>query len=131
MILVDTSVWIDHLRGFESPEAKFFVRLVSEDQDLCTCGLIVTEVMQGIRQERQVPRIWSRLSSLIYLPMPEESFDMAAYLYRTARKRGNAIRNTMDCLVAACAITHNVPLLQRDKDFVTIAGVSNLVLVTP
>ena len=51
MILVDTSVWIDHFRGVDNAETVHLARLIDDEQDLCICGLILTEVLQGIRSE--------------------------------------------------------------------------------
>ena len=61
--------------------------------------------------------------------MPKETFVLAAELYQRATAEGRPIRNAIDCMIAACAITHDVPLAQKDKDFQTIAEVSDLKLV--
>ncbi len=128
MILVDTSVWVDFFRGAGSPEADRLARAV-DDEDVCLCGLILTEVLQGIRSGREHRRVRRLLDALIYLPMERRDYVLAADLYRAARAKGKRIRNTVDCIIAACAISHNVPLLQKDKDFLALATVSKLKLV--
>ena len=129
MILVDTSVWIDHLRDEASPEARRLARALEDNEDLCICGLIWTEILQGIRSDRQYRQVKRSLGALIYLPLDRAGHTRAADLYRRARRHGRTIRNTADCIIAACAIAHNVPLLQKDRDFETIAAVCELRLV--
>ena len=129
MILVDTSVWVEHFRGTEAAEALWLADALAADEELCICGLVLTEILQGISSQRQHRVTSSFLESLVYLPAERETHVLAAELYRTARKKGRTIRNTVDCIIAACAIAHDVPLLQRDRDFVTIADLSALQLV--
>ena len=126
MILTDTSVWNDFFRGIDSPEAAWLATAIAEEKDICICGLILTEVLQGIRDDRRFGRIRADLSHLIYLPMTRRGFELAAGIYREARKRGRMLRHTMDCIIAACAIEHRVPLLHKDKDFKIIADLSGL-----
>jgi predicted nucleic acid-binding protein len=102
--------------------------LLNEDADLCICGLILTEILQGISSDTQYRTVSRSLSHLIYLPMPREVYLLGADIYRTARKTGKTIRNTVDCIIAACAIVHDTALLQRDKDFLAIASISDLKL---
>jgi predicted nucleic acid-binding protein len=129
MILVDTSVWIDFFRGLETSEANWLSAAIVEDTDLCLCGLVQMEILQGINDDVQHKRVKSFLHDLIYLSTPKNSYLLAADLYRTARKKGKTIRNTIDCIIAACAIVNQVPLLQRDRDYLTIAAISELKLI--
>ena len=107
-------------------------RLVSAiygGENICICGIVLTEILQGIKSEDQYRKVKKLLSELIYLPMPCEVYELAADIYRNARKNGKTIRNTIDCIIAACSIVHNIPLLHKDKDFVTIADVSKLKII--
>jgi len=49
-------------------------------------------------------------------PVPAEAFVEAAEIYRSGRRRGYAIRSTVDCLIAAIAIRHGVPFWHKDRD---------------
>jgi hypothetical protein len=129
MILVDTSVWIDFFRGTDSPEAQRLAAAIRDGEDLALCGLILTEILQGIESEEQARKTRKSLAALLYLPMPPRTFVMAADLFRSVRARGKTVRNSIDCLIAACAILHGVALLQRDRDFRTLAEVSRLRLL--
>jgi predicted nucleic acid-binding protein len=50
----------------------------------------------------------------------------AVDLYGQARRRGLTVRSSVDCLIAACAIRHDLELLHRDRDFPALAKVSAL-----
>jgi len=63
---------------------------------------------------------------IVESPMDIEVFDEAAGIYRTARRAGLTVRSAMDCLVAACALRHGLPVLHRDRDYELIARVTRL-----
>ncbi len=118
MILVDTSIWIDVLDGS--------LGACLEPEDLvrfATCGPIIQEVVQGIRQASAAARIARSLMAMERLsdPLPADVFLLAADIYRTGRRRGRTIRSPVDCLIAAVAIENDVPVWHRDRDFDAIA----------
>lgn len=128
MILVDTSVWIDLLKGNDTAADRWLTSAINQGRAICICGLILTEILQGLRPGKQVREITRLFEPVIYLLTVRDSYTLAADIHRAARARGKTIRNTTDCIIAACAITNNVPLAQKDKDFVTIADLSDLEL---
>jgi predicted nucleic acid-binding protein len=121
MILIDASVWIDFLNGLETAQTKAVESLVQSREDICTCGIVLTEVLQGIKEKKAYEKTKAILSELIFLPMEQETFLLAATIYRTCRSRGITIRNSTDCMIAATCIQHGVRLLHNDKDFDSIA----------
>ena len=129
MVLVDTSVWVDYFRGRETIETFYLSDLIAENADICISGIVLTEILQGIPNEEEYKRVNASLDALIFLPVLKPDYVTAAEIYRQARSRGQVIRNTIDCLIAVCAMTHNVPLLQNDKDYLAIAKVSKLRLI--
>jgi len=131
MILIDTSVWIDFLGGRDTLHVKTVERLVESRKDICICGIVLTEVLQGIRENKEYERTKAVLLKLIFLPMIQETFFMAATIYRTCRSRGVTIRNATDCMIAATCIQHGVGLLHNDKDFDLIATQFNVQIVEP
>jgi len=122
MVLVDTSVWVDFFAGRSVPHVGHFERLIAEGEELCTCGIVLVELLQGIRDDRQHRRVRAYLHELIYLDLPRETYLQAADIYRALCSRGIRIRNTVDCLIAACCIRHGAFLLHNDRDFEAIAG---------
>ena len=117
MILLDTSVWIDlfrHRRGEISAE---------DYQDFVTCGPVIQEVFQGLRDVPPSEIFRQGLLDVGRLedPVPVEAFVEAAEIYRSGRRGGYAIRSTVDCLIAAIAIRRGVPVWHKDRDYSLIA----------
>ena len=118
MILVDTSVWIDFLaRRARSNKAK------TKITDFATCPPVVQEILQGFTDQSSYTSFEDRLLAFPCLsePVPLELYVKAAAIYREGRRRGYTIRSAVDCLVAAIAIEHGVPVWHRDRDFSAIA----------
>ena len=131
MILIDTSVWIDFLTDREIPNTDAVENLVSEREDICICGVVLSEVLQGIRKDKEYKKTKTILSELLFLPMTKETFYLSADIYRTCRSRGITIRNSIDCMIAATCIQHEARLLHNDKDFDLIASQFDLSIYTP
>ena len=121
MILVDTTVWIDFFKGRDTPEVRRVERLLGENENICICGVILTEILQGIREDKDYAAVSAGLDSLIYLPMGQPTFKKSAEIYRGLRRKGVTIRNAVDCMIAAVAIEHDISLLHNDRDFRHIA----------
>ena len=121
MILVDTSVWIDFLEGKGTPQQHELRRIIDNDEDICLTGIVVTEILQGIRDENQNKEI---RDYLLEFPMMNSqgisSYIHAAEIYRTCARKGKTVRKTIDCLIAAIAIEHGLLLFHNDRDFVNI-----------
>lgn len=117
MILVDTSVWIEFLRGNIQPLQP------GDFRQFATSGPILQEVLQGLRAGTASEVFEKRIRSLPCLsdPVPLGLFLDAAEIYREGRRKGHTIRSTTDCLIAAIAIDNGVPIWHRDRDFDAIA----------
>ncbi len=131
MILVDTSVWIDFFAGRNLPHEVTLEQFIQDNEDLALCGIILTEILQGIGDDATHRRVQRDLGPLIMLPMPDAVFVRAADIYRKLRKQGITIRKTNDCIIAATALEHHCSLLHNDKDFAPIAKHFPLKIVKP
>ena len=120
MILVDTTVWIDFFSARSYPHVKALENLILNREDICLCGIILTEVLQGIRDDSEFSRTRDLLANLVFLPMQYSVFLRSAEIYRNLRRKGITIRKPVDCMIAAIAIEHEIPLLHNDKDFIPI-----------
>jgi predicted nucleic acid-binding protein len=129
VILVDTSVFIDFFNGKHSKLSEILIETIENSEDICTCGLIITEILQGIRSDREYDRIKDILSGLVYLPITKNMFIHAASMYRTIRRNGKTIRSPIDCIIASLCLEHDVDLLHNDKDFYIIARYTSLRIV--
>jgi predicted nucleic acid-binding protein len=122
--LVDTSVWIEVFRRIRPLDLVAHVPF----DDVVTCPPIVQEVLQGFRDEgayrlaRDAMLALPIVESPLALPLVEDAIG----LYRAARRQGLTVRSSTDCVIAACAIRHDLEVLHRDRDFPKIARVSAL-----
>lgn len=116
-VLVDSSAWIDFFNGFDSPERRALADLFRSDHEICTCGVIVAEVFQGLRRDKGRDRLSELFRDLGFLaPAGIDSYFRAADLYRALRQRGSTIRSTIDCVIAVLAEEHGCSVLARDRD---------------
>ncbi|GAA1508053.1 type II toxin-antitoxin system toxin ribonuclease VapC11 [Nocardioides humi] len=126
MTLVDTSVWIDFLRRPGHPGNEPLRELLRHEEAVTTPP-IEMELLLGPTDELSLRRVEKAIVGVGTLPVqPDVDFHDAAAIYRAVRRSGRTVRNSVDCLIAAIAIRHEVPLLHRDADFEAIAGVTEL-----
>ncbi len=99
-----------------------------EFEEIVTCLPVVQEILQGFRDERAYRLARESLLALpiVESPMGAGVFEEAAGLYRAACRQGHAVRSSTDCLIAACALRHDLEVLHRDRDFDLLARVSAL-----
>lgn len=117
MILVDSSVWIDHFRGTVTEPARRLRALV--DRDLLLVGdLVLCEVLQGVRSEAEATLVEEALREfeVVTLVDPELAI-IAAANYRYLRGRGVTLRTTVDLLIGTFCIERGHSLLHNDRDF--------------
>jgi predicted nucleic acid-binding protein len=116
-VLVDTSAWADFLNGFPSPVADALADLLHSDDDVCTCGIVVADVFQGLRRAERRDAIRRSFEDLIFLePSGIGMYLRAAELYRALRERRMTVRSTIECIIAALAEDAGCALLARDRD---------------
>jgi predicted nucleic acid-binding protein len=122
--LVDTSVWIELLRR----PARLILEDVVPFDEVVTCLPVMQEVLQGFSEERAFLKARSAFEALpiVESPLAAGVFHEAVALYRSARRAGLTIRSGVDCLVAACALRHDLTVLHRDRDYGRLAGISAL-----
>lgn len=126
MVIVDTSVWIDFFNSRPTEQVSALKRAVEDGEDLCICGVILTEVLQGIRNDNEYQQVKATFQSFTHLAMNNDVYIQSADIYRALRKQGITIRKPIDCMIAAVALSNNIPLLHNDKDFEPIETHFNL-----
>ena len=116
-VLVDTSAWVDFLNGFPSPAADALAELLQGDDEVCTGGIVVAEVFQGLRRDRGRDAIQRSFEDMSFLEPPGiQLYLRAAELHRALRRRGRTVRSTVDCIIAAIAEGRGCALLAHDRD---------------
>jgi len=122
VIVVDTSVWIDVLRGADSPLAGRCAELIEDGAPIALTDVILTEILQGLRSEREARLVERHMRAFPILRLESvDDFSLAAQLYRTARRAGITIGKTIDCLIAAPCVRTGSSLLHADADFDRLA----------
>ena len=117
IVVVDTSVWIDFFSGRSARHVEILEQLLTAGDDVCLCGVILEEILQGIRSDIDYRKTKAYLEFLLYLPMDRRTFERAADIYRSLRKKGVTVRKPVDCMIASVAIEQGIPLLHNDRDF--------------
>ena len=131
MILVDTSVWIDHLNDKRCDEVRALRRLIGF-APLLVGDLILCEILQGLRSDREasiVERALNRFDS-VSLVTPNLAVKAAAN-YRFLRGKGITIRKTIDLLIATFCIENRHALLHSDRDFDQMEAHLRLQVIQP
>jgi predicted nucleic acid-binding protein len=130
-VLVDTSAWVEFINGSESPHADAVEALLRGDDQPLTCGIVVSEVFQGLRRDATRGAIEQSFRDLDFVePGSIDTYMRAAELHRKLRQRGVTIRSTIDCILAVMAEEAGAFLLARDRDLAAILA-SGLVKVKP
>ncbi len=117
MIVVDSSVWIAHLRDSDTPEVRK-LRAVDEPDQLLIGDLILLEVLQGARDERLAGIIEQQLRQFEIANMLNEA--LAPRITRNdrfLRDRGVTPRKTIDLIIGTFCIEGGHRVLHADRDF--------------
>lgn len=117
MILVDSSVWIAHLRG-RNTSATAKLRAAAAREPLLVGDLILLEILQGARDELHAVRIERDLRRYAVVPLLDGALaTRAARNYRKLRDLGITIRKTADIVIGTFCIERGHTLLHDDRDF--------------
>lgn len=125
---MDSSVWIDFFSSAPGPGGRELRGLLAESEPVALTGLIVTEILQGLRWD--VQRIERQLGLWDLLePLGFKTYQEAAGLVRLARSRGVTL-TTIDAIIATIALEHEAVLFTLDQDFGRIASFTELKIHT-
>ena len=125
MYLVDTSVWIDYLRGRDRPHVEFLRGLLPHPLVVGLTHLIYAEILQGARNPAAFEKLRVYFGGQRFYTFADatRSHASAARIYLDCRHSGVTVRSAVDCLIAQCAIESGLVLLHHDADFKRIANV--------
>ena len=128
MILVDTSVLIDFLKGIDNSAVEKLEKTIIQQLGFAITPIIYQEVLQGAKNEKEFDILdrYLKTQQFVYPLDPVKSYRAAAFLFYSARKKGITIRSATDCLIAQIAIDNKLTLLHNDNDYNEIAKVSKL-----
>jgi predicted nucleic acid-binding protein len=117
LIVVDTSVLIDHFRGRHGPQLDRFSEVVDRERVLIG-DIMVLEILQGAASHGEAQRLESLLAEfevaeMMSLPLAIRAADN----YRRLRELGITLRATADLVIGTYCIEHGHTLLHSDRDF--------------
>jgi predicted nucleic acid-binding protein len=127
-MIADSSAWIDMLRGPASEVGRRLEQALRQGEPLLMPYVVYQEILQGASSARHFVSLQAELDKVPSFA-PDDSHEtarQAAMLYARCRWAGMTIRSPNDCLIAACAIEADEPLLHADRDFEHIATAAPL-----
>jgi predicted nucleic acid-binding protein len=131
VVIVDTTVWVDYLRGARNPETEW-LEIEADRRRLGLTDLILCEVLQGVRSEQEFGQVRTELQRFaLFKTGGEELAIAAATNFRIIRGKGRTVRKTIDCLIATFCMTSGHALLHRDRDFDAFEEILALAVIHP
>ena len=118
-VIVDTSVLIDFLKGSDAFERD--VNLLIEKNRLITTGVIIAELLQGVKNPKEEQRIAGLLTAINLLEITTDLWIKAGMASSALRRKGINLPLT-DVAIATLAMEHNLSVLTLDKHFKQIPG---------
>jgi predicted nucleic acid-binding protein len=117
MIVADTSVWIDYVRGIDAPHTNILDYELLYNR-VITGDIIIAEFLQGFREEKDFHEAKKIMESLEYRDfLGKEIAIQAAQNFRILRKKGITVRKTIDVIIATFCIVNGFELIHNDRDF--------------
>ena len=117
MILVDSSVWIDYLRGTGSWQTDALDAALGGGE-LIIGDLILAEVLQGFSFEKDYRNALELFDTLELINLGGKPVALeAAKNFRKLRSLGFTVRKTIDTIIATRCIMSGFELLHNDRDF--------------
>jgi predicted nucleic acid-binding protein len=115
-------VWIDYFNGNPTWQTDLLDSYLS-DLPIIMGDLILTEVLQGFRSDKDFKTARSFLDSLPFRQMGGYNVAIqSAQNYRKLRKAGITVRKTIDVIIATFCIIEGLTLLHDDRDFDPISA---------
>jgi hypothetical protein len=117
MIVADTSVWIDYVRGIQAPHTDLLDYELLHNR-IVTGDILIVEFLQGFRNEKDIKTAQQLMESLEYYDfVGKEIAFKAAENFRRLRRNGITVRKTIDVIIATFCIEHRFALIHNDRDF--------------
>ncbi|HOH36964.1 MAG TPA: PIN domain nuclease [Spirochaetota bacterium] len=119
MILVDTSILISYFKNDSSEMNAKFDQLLEMNIPFGINVNIYQELLQGAKNRNEFDKMNEYLSSIRFydLKYGRKSYENAAKIYYTCRRKGISIRSSIDLLIAETAIENDLYLMHNDRDF--------------
>ena len=128
MIVADTSVWIDDVKGIDASHTNILDHELIYNR-VVTGDIIIAEFLQGFRNDREYLIAKQIMDNLEYRDfLGKEIAIQAANNYRKLRKQGITVRKTIDVIIATFCIENGFPLIHNDRDFDPMEEILGLIV---
>jgi predicted nucleic acid-binding protein len=99
VIVVDSTVWIDFLNGWNAPHVRRLNAVLGR-AEIIVGDLILCEVLQSLDSEGEAREVEALLGRFQIVSMAGDSIAVAAARnFRSLRRRGITVRKTIDMLI--------------------------------
>ncbi len=112
---VDSSVLIEFFRPGGREDIREEVGTLLESGRLAVCGIIVSELLQGVRAGEKSP-LQDLLEEVQYLELTRPDFEAAGETCNALRRKGHKVPVT-DALIASLCARLKMPLFTLDSHF--------------
>ncbi len=116
-ILVDTTIWIEFFRARSKIADRLEILL--KENAVWTCGVVMFEVLQGMKSEDEKNEILNNLTSLPYAEMTKKSWQRSAELSIVLKKSGGTLPLS-DIFIATIAIENDLSIYTIDNHFTQV-----------
>lgn len=117
MIVADTSVWIDYVRGIDASHTNILDYELINNR-VITGDIIIAEFLQGFRDDKDFLDAKRIMESLEYRDfLGKDVAIQAAMNFRTLKKKGITVRKTIDVIIATFCIVNGFEFIHNDRDF--------------
>ncbi|MCQ8128433.1 type II toxin-antitoxin system VapC family toxin [Methylomonas rivi] len=114
-VMIDTCAWIDFFKSKNGRLGDQVAALIETNQAAIT-GVVIAELLQGVKQEKESQRLRLLFRSIHYLPTEDSDWFTAGILAQQLRAKGLTLPLT-DVLIAVIAQRHAITVLTLDKHF--------------
>jgi len=123
LILVDTSVLIDLLKGVDNPKTEIFKSIIKKNWSFGISAYSYQEILQGACDEKEYSLLKDYLEKQVIYTLPNNlsTFESVARTYFNLRRNGITPHNSIDIYIAQTATHFGLMLLHNDKDFDNMA----------
>ena len=115
MVIVDTSCWIEYFNRPKSKESMIVKYLLEEDKIAIT-GVIIAELLQGARDEKEFRALKESLTTLPFLQETPYMWEEVGKISFEMRRKGFIIPLS-DCMIAVIANAEDCSIFTLDSHF--------------
>jgi len=119
-VLPDSCAWIDFFQGRPTRLAELVEAAIVQG-NVATCGVVMYELLQGIKNPVEEQSLLNAFQGLPFLEMSAGLWLKAGQLSAHLRRRGDTLPMS-DILIATLALEHGCSIVTVDRHFDVIPG---------